>query len=94
MNSVIEPLVLDLVRWCASADRAYDEVLDAWRTSCPRLMVWEEAVAQGLLETRPAAAGLAVVVTPHGHRHLARAGAKPSPGRPTPPLAARSRALA
>ena len=28
------------------------EVIDAWRTSCPRLPVWEEANARGFIERR------------------------------------------
>ena len=42
-------LVLDLLEWVASRPRTYSEVMDAWRTSCPRLPVWEEAVDMGLV---------------------------------------------
>ena len=66
MSETLEPLVLDLVTWCAADERSYVDVLDAWRTSCPRLTVWEEAVARGLLETRPSPSGLVVVVTEAG----------------------------
>ena len=38
-----EALVLDLVEWIASEPRPYADVMDAWRTSCPRLPVWETA---------------------------------------------------
>ena len=48
-DQVIEPLILDLLRWLASGDRTYDEVMDAWRTSCPRLTVWEDANDRGLI---------------------------------------------
>ncbi len=44
-----KPLVLDLVEWVAKTPRPYNEVMDAWRTSCPRLQVWEDAVDHGLL---------------------------------------------
>ena len=68
MSDVLEPLIRDLVVWCAREPRTYDEVLDAWRTSCPRLTVWEEAVARGLVETRPGNEGnLHVHVTSSGH---------------------------
>jgi hypothetical protein len=70
MADTLEPLVLDLVHWCAGEPRAYAEVLDAWRTSCPRLMVWEEAVERGLVETRAGANGLVVAVTPRGREFL------------------------
>ena len=43
VSAETEVLVLDLVEWIAKSPRAYDEVMDAWRTSCPRLPVWETA---------------------------------------------------
>ena len=42
-------LVLDLVEWIAGEPRAYADVMDAWRTSCPRLPIWEDAVDHGLV---------------------------------------------
>jgi hypothetical protein len=41
-DSVMESLILDLLEWLVKRDRSYEEVMDAWRTSCPRLPVWEE----------------------------------------------------
>lgn len=46
---VIETLILDLLEWLADGERTYEEVMDAWRTSCPRLPVWEEANDRGLI---------------------------------------------
>jgi D-3-phosphoglycerate dehydrogenase len=46
---VVESLVLDLLEWLDERDRSYDEVMDAWRTSCPKLPVWEEATDRGLV---------------------------------------------
>ncbi len=66
MTEGLDALVLDLVVWCAAGTRSYDEVIGAWRTSCPRLMVWEEAHDRGLVETRPGPNGLAVALTPKG----------------------------
>jgi len=61
----MEPLVLDLLEWVARGPRPYAEVMDAGRTSCPRLAVWEEAVARGLLVSQAvAAAGVVVAITP------------------------------
>ncbi len=71
MSEQIEPLVRDLVAWCATTPRAYSEVLDAWRTSCPRLMVWEEAVERRLVETRAGDRGLEVHVTRKGRELIA-----------------------
>jgi hypothetical protein len=44
-----ESLILDLLEWVASGERSYEDVMDAWRTSCPRLPVWEDANDRGLL---------------------------------------------
>ena len=43
------PLVLDLVEWVAERPRHYDDVMEAWRTTCPRLSVWEDTVDAGYL---------------------------------------------
>lgn len=48
MPDTIEPLVADLIEWIGPG-RRYTEVMDAWKTSCPRLPIWEEANARGLL---------------------------------------------
>jgi hypothetical protein len=49
---VVETLILDLLEWVAKRrERAYEEVMDAWRTSCPRLPVWEDANDRGLVTT-------------------------------------------
>lgn len=49
MSETLRPLILDLVAFVAERPRPYAEVLDAWRTSCPRLTVWEDAVDAGLV---------------------------------------------
>jgi hypothetical protein len=46
----VDALVLDLLEWVGSSPRPYAEVLEAWRTSCPRLPVWEDANARGFIE--------------------------------------------
>lgn len=73
MSSAPEALVLDLVEWVAKEPRTYGEVLDAWRTSCPRLTVWEDAMERGLVErTASGAGGMLVTATARG-RELLRA---------------------
>jgi hypothetical protein len=49
MSETLRPLILDLVAFVAERPRPYAEVLEAWRTSCPRLTVWEDAVDSGLV---------------------------------------------
>jgi hypothetical protein len=43
----LDPLILDLLEWIAREPRSYADVIDAWRTSCPRLTVWEDAIDRG-----------------------------------------------
>ena len=67
MVDTVESLILDLLEWIDARDRSYDEVMSAWRTSCPRLPVWEDANDRGLVEIddRPM-----VRVTSAGQRSL------------------------
>jgi hypothetical protein len=50
MSDTVESLILDLLEWVGRKERTYQETMDAWRTSCPRLTVWEDANDRGLLE--------------------------------------------
>lgn len=45
----IESLILDFLEWLGPEPRPYAEVMDAWRTSCPRLTVWEDATDRGFI---------------------------------------------
>jgi len=50
--------------------------MEAWRSSCPRLSVWEDAVGAGLVALQPGAGGMResrVVLTPAGWAALAAA---------------------
>jgi hypothetical protein len=59
-ESVVETLIVDLLEWLANGERTYEQVMDAWRTSCPKLPVWEDANDRGLI-TREHANGRTVV---------------------------------
>ena len=48
----LTPLTRDLLAWIAGAPRTYRETMEAWRTSCPRLSIWEDAVSDGLVRVR------------------------------------------
>ena len=72
MSDTIEPLLVDLVAWVAKEPREYLEVMEAWRTSFPRLPVWEEANTRGLVTRTRGADGTAMVrVTDEGRAFLA-----------------------
>ena len=45
-----ETLVIDLLLSLKAGPKSYAEVMEAWRTSCPRLPVWEDAVDLGLVK--------------------------------------------
>lgn len=68
----LDPLIRDLVDWCAREPRPYADVIDAWRTSCPRLTVWEDAVDRGLLERQTEQGVPMVAVTARGRAFLAQ----------------------
>jgi hypothetical protein len=71
MSETADPLVLDFVEWVAREPRAYAEVIATWKTSCPRLTIWEDAADRGLVarETRPGI-GLIIAVTDNGEKLL------------------------
>ena len=49
MSDSVDTLILDLLEWLDSRERRYEEVMDVWRTSCPRFPVWEDANDRGLI---------------------------------------------
>ncbi len=71
MADSTDPLVLDLVEWIAREPRLYSEVIEAWRTSCPRLTIWEDAVDRGYVARKSVAGGgVHVVITKGGEVFL------------------------
>ena len=73
LRDPVEPLIIDLLDWIGPHGRPYRDVMDAWRTSCPRLPVWEEASARGFIEQSHRQGQEArVSVTPSGRAHLDR----------------------
>jgi hypothetical protein len=71
MSDTLTPLVADLVEWVAREPRPWAEFMDAWRTSCPRLPVWEEAAARGLVVRAPVdGKGVCVSITAEGRAFL------------------------
>jgi hypothetical protein len=70
MDDALRLLTLQFLEWVGGAPRTYGEAMAAWRTSCPRLPVWEDAVADGLVRVEPldgaAMADCPVRLTPQG----------------------------
>jgi len=71
MTDNVDNLILDLLEWLGPDQRPYSEVLDAWRTSCPRLPVWEDANDRGYVERHiEPGIGACVSVSEEGAEHL------------------------
>jgi len=71
MAETTDPLVLDFVEWVAREPRLHAEVVATWRTSCPRLTIWEDAAEAGYVARETIAGfGLIVAVTEDGERLL------------------------
>ena len=71
MPDPVDALVLDLLEWIGQVPRPYPEVMEAWRTSCPKLPVWEEANARGFLSHgHTEGLGASVGLSPAGLAHL------------------------
>jgi hypothetical protein len=71
MAEMSDPLVLDLVEWIAREPRLYSEVIENWRTSCPRLTIWEDAVDRGYVARQAVAGtGARVAITEAGAKFL------------------------
>lgn len=73
MSNAVDDLILDLLEWLGPKPRPYAEVLDAWRTSCPRLPVWEEANERGFIDRQfSREVGVTITVSSIGTEHLHR----------------------
>jgi len=68
----IDALILDLLTWLETRPCTYEEVMAAWRTSCPRLTVWEDANDRGFVARRHVESGVTIIdVTDEGRAFLA-----------------------
>jgi hypothetical protein len=50
MREAVNSLTLELLTWISARPRSYVEAMEAWRSSCPRHSVWEDALVDGLIE--------------------------------------------
>jgi hypothetical protein len=64
-------LTRQFLAWLSEGERSYAEVMEAWRTTCPRLSVWEDATLDGLVRRETAPDGRTMVsLTPLGRAML------------------------
>jgi len=63
-----DALTLQLLAWVTARPRTYQETMEAWRTTCPRLTIWEDAIADGLVSVESAKSmrDARIVVTERG----------------------------
>ena len=67
MSAVTAP-TQQLLAWLDERERTYAETVEVWHSHCPRLTIWEDALAEGLVEVVRSAGrrGATVLVTPRG----------------------------
>ena len=84
MSADLDPLILDFLEWLAPSPRPYAEVMEAWRTSCPRLTVFEDAIDRGFVARSANGGERMIAITETGRNFLAErrmARGKPAPSR-------------
>ena len=69
-------LMLEFLAWISDRRRTYADAMEAWRSTCPRHSVWEDALVEGLVQisTDGEAHRSEVTLTPHGQAVLEHAG--------------------
>ena len=73
MGAAVDNLMVQFLEWVRSSPRTYADAMAAWRTSCPRLSIWEDALLGELIEVEPSAvrSQAAIRLTPKGDAILA-----------------------
>jgi hypothetical protein len=67
-------IMIQFLAWIADRPRNYAQTMEAWRSSCPRLSVWEDAIIEGLIRI-DSDTDRRVRLTPRGSAALAQSGA-------------------
>jgi hypothetical protein len=65
-------IMIQFLAWVADRPRNYAQAMEAWRSSCPRLSVWEDAIIDGFVRVE-SDAGRTVRLTQYGAAVLAAA---------------------
>jgi hypothetical protein len=64
-----QSLTQQLLEWIAEKPRTYDELMEAWKTTCPRFTIWEDACDEGLVG-RGSGRDSPICLTPKGRDWL------------------------
>jgi hypothetical protein len=72
MSESVSLLMLEFLRWVSARDRTYAEAMEAWRSTCPRHTVWEDALISGFIvvEKEGALKESPVTLSPRGRAIL------------------------
>jgi len=70
MPEPVSLIMIQFLDWLSSRRRTYAEAMAAWRTSCPRLSVWEDALIDGLIQIDGSSQQAEVTLTPRGRAIL------------------------
>jgi len=84
MTDAASLIMIQFLSWVADRPRSYADTMDAWRTSCPRLSVWEDAVIADLVRLE-GQGGRAVQLTERGAAVLWQAQNQHTMAAPTGP---------
>lgn len=71
MNRSHDALTSQMLEWIGQGRHSYAEVVDVWKSSCPRLTIWEDACADGLVDSSPGMSGV-VSLTEKGKDFLSQ----------------------
>jgi hypothetical protein len=83
-------IMIQFLAWVADRPRNYAQTMDAWRSSCPRLSVWEDAIIEGLIRIERNA-NRSIRLTPQGAAVLAQAEQQTASAAATPRRSAEGR---
>lgn len=74
MHATTRSLTLELRTWIARRPRTDLETMEAWRSSCPRHPVWDDALVDGLVrvENGTTMDEARVTIAPRGRQMLDR----------------------
>jgi hypothetical protein len=80
----VNALTLELLAWTVRAPRTYAQAMEAWRSTCPRLSVWEDALIDGLIQVENGGTmdDAQVSLTARGRAVLGAASSASAPGAP------------
>jgi hypothetical protein len=65
-SHTVSAAMVEFLDWVGRRPRTYEETMTAWRTSCPRLSVWEDALVDGAVEVIGTARDASVRLTARG----------------------------